>query len=368
MNTETMRKINIIVALVIGLLLIVILLLLCVSGEKESYSSPKTIWRKLRDDKCYGRDDIEKILNLVPGTYEMIEKGEVEPDTETAERLRILFTYCDKNEIKQNQEDSNASRPQTTMPSRTMPGRPQTTMPVRPQTTMPGRSQTTMPGRSQTTMPGRAQTTRPGRAQTTLPGRPQTTMPGRPQTTMPSRPQTMMPGRPQTTTMPGRPQTTMPGRPQTTMHGRPQTTMPGRPQTTIPGTTSMSGIKGSNGPRGTPIVAKTTNGPMGTPIDTPDGQRGATGNGNGKKKSTITPKSIQQFSESKYVITPYVNEKYNIMITSGEIVFDKQKHVYEFVMNTIVKDSPKQMKLKGNYEITCLFVIAFYYILFLKSK
>lgn len=103
-NNSDIKKIGIIIG-GIGIVIIVIFFALICRRENfksSSSSSSSTSLTKsnnylmnLRMKKCYSFNDIDAILNLVPGTYEMIENGKVQPDSETKERLRKLLTKCE---------------------------------------------------------------------------------------------------------------------------------------------------------------------------------------------------------------------------------------------------------------------------------
>ena len=94
-DTNNVKKITMIIGGII-----IIITFLYVFLKRESYAdvaeendddsiNSKKIWKRLRLKKCYSRSDIDAILNLVPGTYEKIEKGKVQPDTETVVGGRI---------------------------------------------------------------------------------------------------------------------------------------------------------------------------------------------------------------------------------------------------------------------------------------
>lgn len=99
MSNDDLKKIGMIIG-GIGIIIIIVFLALMFQSEKfESKIEPNTYLMELRMKKCYSLSDVDAILNLVPGTYEMIENGKVKPDTETKERLRKLLAKCDEKDV-----------------------------------------------------------------------------------------------------------------------------------------------------------------------------------------------------------------------------------------------------------------------------
>lgn len=96
MNNDDLKKIGMIIG---GIGIVIIIIFLALMYRSEKFESPNRYLMELRMKKCYSLNDVDAILNLVPGTYEMIENGKVQPDSETKERLRKLLAKCDDKDV-----------------------------------------------------------------------------------------------------------------------------------------------------------------------------------------------------------------------------------------------------------------------------